>query len=70
MCLGICNTIKSGVRQLNNWLQQTSSMTVMGEEKYLGKQAQSVPPATQTQLGFQFYSIKLDAMNILWLNIL
>ena len=44
-------------------------MTVMGEEKYLGKQSQSVSPEAQTQLGFLLYSIKLDPVNMLLFNI-
>ena len=41
----------------------------MGEEKYLGKQAQSVSPETQTQMDFLLYNIKLDPVNIFLFNI-
>ena len=41
----------------------------MGEEKYLGKQSQSVSPETQTQLGFLLYSITLEPVNMLLFNI-
>ena len=67
--LRICKNIKSAARQLNNWIRQSSSMTVMGEEKYLGKQSQSVSPETQTQLGFLLYSNKLNPVNRLLFNI-